>query len=144
MRKRPLAITLAACVVTVTACKTVVTTTTEVRPSRYAAREFTRAIARDSLLKVARSAFDAENIEIQQVDRTAGMIEAGPVAFAATADQPALQATVKLSAQQRNGTTIVRIFATSILEPSQKGGQDARLVDLIQRIERRLDALTAR
>ena len=122
-------------------CKTVVTTTTEIRPSRYAVLEFTRPVSHDSIMAYAQRAVVAENIRVQQIDSDGGTVMAGPVKFPAADGQPALDATVTISAQTTGATTRVRLFASSPLDPEMVGGTDARLMTLIQRIEQQLDKM---
>lgn len=129
------------CALLLTACRTVVTTTTEVRPSRYAVLEFTRPVSHDSIMAFAKRAVTAESIKIQQVDEDGGTLMAGPVNIAAVDGQPALAATVTISAQTSGATTRVRLFASSVVEPEVLGGTDARLMSLIQRIEQQLDRM---
>lgn len=124
-------------------CKTVVTTTTEVRPSRYAAVEIMRRVSRDSVMDYAARAVQQESLKVQKVDRVAGTLSAGPARFAAAADQPALEATLTISAQQLGDDTRIQILASSVLAENEIGGQDARLVSLVQRVKQRLDALIA-
>lgn len=124
------------------ACTRVVTeTTSELRASRYAALEFTRAVSPDSVIAYAQRVLAAENVKLQAVDRKAGTIKAGPVAFAATAEQPALEADLNINTQVAGAATRVRIYATSLVERGQSGGQDARLAAFVQRIRERLEAL---
>ena len=122
-------------------CKTVVTTTTEIRPSRYAVLEFTRPVSHDSIMAYAQRAVAAENIKVQQIDSDGGTVMAGPVKFPSADGQPALDATVTISAQTTGATTRVRLFASSPIEPEKVGGVDARLMTLIQRIEQQLDKM---
>ena|SRR5687767_1385856 len=122
-------------------CKTVVTTTTEIRPSRYAGIEFTRQVSHDAIMKYAEQAVKAENLIVQQIDQDGGTLTAGPARYPATADQPALDATLTISTQTTGNETRVRIFASSTLEQNQIGGKDARLASLVQRVNERLDAL---
>jgi len=122
-------------------CKTVTTTTTEIRPSRYAVLEFTRPVSHDSIMAYATRAVTAENIKVQQVDQDGGTLMAGPVSFPAQDGQPALAATVTISTQTSGATTRVRIFASSAVEPETMGGTDSRLMSLVQRIEQQLDRM---
>jgi hypothetical protein len=134
------------CLVLVTmlaACKTVVTTTTEIRPSRYAGIEFTRQVSHDAIMKYAVQAVKAENLDVQQVDENSGTITAGPANYPASAGEPALNATVTISAQTTGNETRIRIFASSTLEQNQTGGKDARLASLVQRLNQGLDTLIA-
>lgn len=138
MRSALMAVVLMAAL---TGCRTVVTTTTEVRPSRYAVLEFTRPVSHDSIIAYARRAVTAENLKVQSVDAAAGVVRAGPVKLAATADLPELEADVTVSAATQGATTTVRIFASGPVKQTEKGGTDARLMQLAQRIENRLDAM---
>ena len=122
-------------------CRTVVTTTTEIRPTRYAVLEFTRPVSHDSIVAYAERAVKAEGLRIQNADPDAGVLTAGPVKIPAAAGQPALEAVVTISSDTRGAETRVRIFASSPVEQDEKGGTDARLMELAQRVERRLDAL---
>ena len=123
------------------ACKTVVTTTTEIRPSRYAVLEFTRPVSHDSIMAYAARAVTAEKIRIQQVDEDGGTLMAGPVNYPAQDGRPGRAATVTISTQTTGATTRVRIFASSSVDPEIVGGTDARLMALIQRIEQQLDRM---
>lgn len=127
--------------VAVASCKTVVTTTTEVRPSRYAVVEFTRALPADSVLAYARRAAEAEGLKIQRVDRSTGSVVAGPVQYAASNDLPALEALVTIAAIASGPETRVRITASSAVEVNETGGLDARLAELVQRVQKRFDLL---
>jgi hypothetical protein len=122
-------------------CKTVTTTTTEIRPSRYAVLEFTRPVSHDSIMAYAARAVSAESIKIQQIDDDGGTLMAGPVKFPAQNGQPGLAATVTISTQTSGATTRIRIFASSAVEPETMGGTDARLMSLVQRIEKQLDRM---
>ena len=122
-------------------CKTVVTTTTEIRPSRYAGIEFTRQVSHDAIMKYAVQAVKAENLVVQQVDQDGGTLTAGPATYPATAEEPALAATLTISTQTTGNETRIRIFASSALEQDQIGGKDARLAALVQRVNQRLDTL---
>ena len=82
-----------------------------------------------------------EGLRIQNADPDAGVLTAGPVKIPAAAGQPALEAVVTISSDTRGAETRVRIFASSPVEQDEKGGTDARLMELAQRVERRLDAL---
>ncbi|HUP89629.1 MAG TPA: GGDEF domain-containing protein [Longimicrobiales bacterium] len=123
------------------ACKTVVTTTTEIRPARYAVLEFTRPVSHDNIVKFAQQAVRAENLKVQSVDADKAIVMAGPLKMAATGGQPALEALITISAETSGANTRVRIYASSPVEQNQIGGTDARLMDLAQRIEKRLDVL---
>lgn len=123
------------------ACKTVVTTTSEIYPSRYAVIEFTRQVSHNAIMDYAARAVREENLKVQKVDDAAGTVTAGPVKFAADGDQPALDATVTISTESTGNETRVRILASSILEQNQVGGRDARLAALVQRVNQRLEAL---
>ena len=125
----------------VAGCKTVVTTTTEIRPSRYAAIEVTRQVSHDAIMKYAAQAVTAENLSVQQVDQDGGTLTAGPARYPATDDQPALDATLTISTQTTGNETRIRIFASSAIEQNQIGGKDARLASLVQRVNQRLDTL---
>lgn len=133
--------TCAAALVLLAACKTVVTTTTEVRPSRYAGIEFTREVSHDAIMDYAARAVQQERLNVQQIDEDGGTLSAGPVKFAAEGDQPALDATVTISTKTTGNETRIRIFASSVIEQDEIGGQDARLASLVQRVNQRLDAL---
>ena len=122
-------------------CKTVVTTTTEIRPSRYAVLEFTRPVSHDSIMAFAQRAVIAENLKVQQVDEDGGTVMAGPVKYGEKDGLPALDATVTISAQTTGVETRVRLFASSPVAPETVGGTDARLMALIQRIEQQLDRM---
>jgi hypothetical protein len=127
----------------VAGCKTVVTTTTEIHPSRYAAAEITRRISGDSALTYAAQAVQQENLKIRQIDRVQHTLSAGPARFAAAPDQPALDATITISAEPLGDEMRIRIFASSVIEQNEIGGQDARLVSLVQRLKQRLETLVA-
>lgn len=140
MRPRNLIIAVLAAV-SLAGCKTVVTTTTEIRPSRYAALEFTRPVSHDRIVQYAQQALRAENIKIQSVDSDAGTVSGGPVKFAGTADAPELDATVTITTNTTGANTTVRIYTSSAIKQNEVGGQDPRLMELAQRIEKRLDTL---
>lgn len=123
------------------ACKTVVTTTSEIYPSRYAIIEFTRQVSHNAIMDYAARAVHEENLKVQKVDDAAGTVTAGPIKFAAEADQPALDATVTIATETTGNETRIRIVASSVLEKTQVGGPDARLASLVQRVNQRLDAL---
>lgn len=127
--------------VAVTGCKTVVTTTTEVRPSRYAVVEFTRLLPIDSVLVYARRAAEAESLKIQRVDRSTGSVVAGPVQYAASNELPALDALVTIAALATGPETRVRITASSAVEANQTGGTDVRLAELVQRVQKRFELI---
>lgn len=121
------------------ACTRVVTTsTTEIRPSRYAVLDFEQQVPRDSMFNQLRRAVEAEGINVRDADRETGIITAGPVRIAASADQPALDAELSISTQAVGRNSRVRIFASAVLAAGQMGGKDARLMELAQRVERRL------
>jgi hypothetical protein len=122
-------------------CKTVVTTTTEIRPSRYAAIEFTRQVSHDAVMRYAAQAVKAENLNVQHIDQDGGTLTAGPAKYPAAGDEPALDATVTISTETTGNETRIRIFASSALEQNQVGGKDARLASLVQRVNQRLDTL---
>jgi hypothetical protein len=122
-------------------CKTVVTTSTEIRPSRYAGIEFTRQVSHDAIMKYAEQAVKTENLPVQQMDRDGGILTAGPARYPATADEPALDATLTISTQTTGNETRIRIFASSTLEPNEIGGKDARLASLVQRVNHTLNSL---
>ncbi|HEX6559719.1 MAG TPA: hypothetical protein VF021_09665 [Longimicrobiales bacterium] len=128
-----------AMLVLMSACRTVVTTTTEVRPSRYAVVEFTRQIAPDSVLVYAARSAQAENLTIQKVDREAGTVIAGPVKIAESAGLPALEALITIAARSSGPETTVRITASSAVEANQMGGTDARLMELVQRVQKHME-----
>lgn len=127
--------------ITLTACTTVVETTTEIRPSRYAGVEFTREVSHDAIMDYAARALQQEHLQVQQIDEDGGTLTAGPAKFAAEGDQPALDATVTISAKTTGNETRIRIFASSMIEQDQTGGRDARLAALVQRVNQRLDTL---
>jgi hypothetical protein len=133
--------TCAALLVMLAGCKTVVTTTTEIRPSRYAAIEFTRQVSHDAVMKYAAQAVEAENLNVQQIDQDGGTLTAGPAKYPATADGPALDATLMISTETTGNETRIRIFASSAIEQDQVGGKDARLASLVQRVNQRMDTL---
>jgi len=120
-------------------CRTVVTTTTEVRPSRYAVVEFTRAVARDSALAYAVAALKAENLKIQQLNREQGSVVAGPMAVPAENGLPALQALITVTTSTSGSEVTVRITSSATLEPDQTGGTDPRLRAIVERIRRRIE-----
>lgn len=133
--------TCAVLLVVLAGCKTVVTTTTEIRPSRYAAIEFTRQVSHDAVMKYAAQAVKAENLNVQQIDQDGGTLTAGPARYPATAEEPALDATLTISTETTGNETRIRIFASSAIEQNQVGGKDARLASLVQRVNQRLDTL---
>lgn len=122
-------------------CRTVTTTTTEIRPTRFAVLEFSRPVSHDRFVAYARQALTEQNLKIQSVDDEAGVLTAGPVKYAATNELPPLDATVTISAQTQGAESKVRIYASSVLEPGEKGGVDPRLMELAQKIQWRLNQL---
>ena len=128
-------------VLALSACKTVVTTTTEIRPSRYAGVEFTRQVSRDAIMNYAERAMREENVRVQKIDEAAATVTGGPVKFAAAADEPSMEATITISTETRHNETRIRVFASSLLEEDQIGGKDARLALLVQRVSERIDSL---
>lgn len=127
-------------VLVLSACRTVVTTTTEIRPSRYAVLEFTRLVSPDSVVAYAKRAVTAENLKVRSVDQAAATVTAGPRLFARTDSLPALEAQVTISAEASGPETRVRIVVSSPVEAGQRGGVDARLMQMAQQIEQRLEA----
>ena len=124
-----------------TACKTVVTTTTDIRPARYAVLEFERPLSHDNAVAYAQQALKAEKIKIESVDEEKATVIGGPQKIAATGGQPALEATITITATTTGANSRVRIYATSVIEKDAMGGVDARLMELAQRIEKRMDLL---
>lgn len=122
-------------------CKTVTTTTTEIRPTRFAILEFSRPVSHDSIVAYAQRVLKEHNLKIQSIDRDGGIITGGPIKYPARDGLPALDATVTISAQTSGAESRVRIYAASVLEANQKGGVDARLMELAQKIQGRLNQM---
>lgn len=122
-------------------CRTVVTTTTEIRPARYAVLEFTRPVSHDNIVRFAQAAVRAEKLKVQSVDPDKAIVMAGPIKMPASQGQPALEASITISAETNGANSRVRIYASSPVEQNEKGGTDARLMELAQRIEKQLDVL---
>lgn len=120
-------------------CKTVVTSTTEVRPSRYAVTEFTRALSPDSFMVQTKRAIVAVGLKVQREDKSTPSVTAGPLRIAATDSNPALDAVVVISLEARGPQTWIRILASAVLPEGQMGGQDARLAEVVQRIRRLIE-----
>lgn len=123
------------------ACKTVTTTTTEIRPTRFAVLEFSRPVSHDSIVAYAQRTLKEQNVKIQSVDKDGGVVTAGPVKYPARGDLPALDATVTISAHTQGAESRVRIYASSVLEANQKGGIDVRLMELAQKIQSRINQM---
>src|SRR5687767_13526658 len=102
---------LVLCALLMGGCRTVVVeSTSEVRPSRYAAIEFTRQLAHpDSAVAYARRALAAEQLKLQPGSTDGRVVMAGPVRFAVEADQPALEATVSINTVTSGADTKFRI-----------------------------------
>jgi len=134
------------CTLLLAACRTVVVeSTNEVRPSRYAAIEFTKQLAHpDSAVAYAKRAMAAEQLKLQPGSTDGGVVMSRPVRFAAEGDQPALEATVSINTVTSGADTKFRIFASSVVEPNVIGGVDARLVALARRLAGRIEQMIAR
>ncbi|HEY0306000.1 MAG TPA: hypothetical protein VGC44_13600, partial [Longimicrobiales bacterium] len=110
-------------------------TTSEIRPMRYAILEVTRAVAaQDSAIAMAKRALAAENLKLLREERATGTVEGGPVRMAAEGDQPALDATVTITANAQGPATRFRIYASAVLAAGAVGGVDPRLTALVQRV----------
>lgn len=135
------ALLLAACLAT--ACTQVVTSTTsEVRPTRYALVDLTQPLAlHDSAVAYAMRALSIEKIKVQPGEASKGVIIAGPVHFDAEGEQPALDATITVTATTQGSDSKFRIFATSVMPADAIGGVDPRLMALVQRLSRHIDAM---
>ena len=125
-------------------CKTVVTSTTELRPSRYAVTEFARPLLPDSFMIQARRAVVAEGLTVQREDRSVPSVTTAAIKVPATGNEPALDAVVVLSLETRGAEHWIRVLASALLAQGQVGGQDARLAALVQRIRQRIETLTGR
>jgi hypothetical protein len=116
-----------------------VRTTSEVRPMRYAITEFTAgAVPPDSALAYAKRALAAENIAIMREEVATGTVEGGPVHFDAAGDEPALDATVTITAQPQSSGSRFRVYASAVLPAGAVGGVDARLTALVERLKGRV------
>ena len=131
--------------VALTACTQVVTSTTsEVRPMRYALVEFTQQLAaQDSATAYAQRALGAEKIKLQPGDISGGVVSGGPVHFNAEGEQPVLDATVTITAMTRGAETKYRIYASSVMPAGAIGGVDPRLMALVQRLSRHISSMIA-
>ena len=124
-----------------TACTRVVETrtTSEIRPMRYAILEVTHQLASaDSAMAYAKRALAAENLKLMREDRATGTVEGGPVHFDAEGDQPALDATVTVTANTQGSATKFRVYASAVLPAGAVGGVDPRLMLLVQRVSARI------
>ena len=128
-----------------TACTQVVTSTTsEVRPMRYALIEFTQQLAAaDSAVTYAKRALAAEQIKLQPGDVSGGVVVGGPLHFNAEGDHPALDATITITAMTRGAETKYRIYAASVMPAGAIGGVDARLMALVQKMARNINSMIA-
>ena len=116
-----------------------VRTTSEIRPMRYAIVEVTsQAVSQDSAIAHAKRALAAENLKLIREDRATGTVEGGPVHIAAEGDQPALDATVTITANVEGTAGKFRIYASAVMPAGAVGGVDARLTALVRRIAARL------
>ena len=116
-----------------------VRTTSEIRPMRYAIEEITAPIAsQDSAIAYAKRALAAENLKLMREERSTGTVEAGPVHFNAEGDQPALDATVTITANAQGAESKFRIYASAVMPAGTVGGVDARLTELVRRISMRI------
>jgi hypothetical protein len=124
-------------------CTQVVTSTsTEVRPMRYALVEVTHPLASaDSAIVYAQRALAAEKIPLAPGEVKSGVVASKPVHFAAEGDQPALDATVNITAVTRGTETRYRIYAAAVMPAEAIGGVDARLNALVQRLSHHLEAI---
>jgi hypothetical protein len=129
----------------VAACTQVVTsTTTEVRPMRYALIEFTQQLAsHDSAVAYARRALLAERIAVQPGDASTGVVTGGPLRFSAEGDQPALDATINITAMTRGAATTYRIYAASVMPAGTIGGVDPRLLAVVQRLGKHINSMVS-
>jgi hypothetical protein len=128
-----------------TACTQVVTSTTsEVRPMRYALIEFTQQLAaHDSAVAYSRRALAAEQVKLQPGDVSGGVVVGGPLHFNAEGDQPVLDATITITSMTRGAETKYRIYAASVMPVGAIGGVDARLMALVQRMARNINSMIA-
>lgn len=126
-----------------TACTQVVTSTTsEVRPTRYALVDLTQPVAsQDSAVAYAKRALVLEKIRIQPGDASKGVIVGGPVRFNAEGEQPALDATITVTATTQGSESKFRIFATSVMPADAIGGVDPRLTALVRRLSGHIDSM---
>ena len=130
-----------ALVLIASACTRVVDvrTTSEVRPMRYAITEVTADIgSQDTAVAIAKRALAAENIAIMREAVATGTVEGGPVHFDAAGDQPALDATVTITAQTQGTGTRFRVYASAVLPAGAVGGLDGRLKALADRVSARI------
>lgn len=132
-----LVLALAVPVLVAASCTRVVETrtTSEIRPMRYAILEVTREVAaQDSAIAMAKRALAAENLKLLREERATGTVEGGPVRMAAEGDQPALDATVTITANAQGTAAKFRIYASAVLAVGAVGGVDPRLTALVQRV----------
>jgi hypothetical protein len=95
-------------------------------------------VPQDSALAIAKRALAAENIRLLREVQATGTIEGGPLQFAAEGDQPALDATVTITAGGQGSGSKFRIYASAVLPAGAVGGIDARLTALVDRIAGRI------
>jgi hypothetical protein len=138
-------IVLMACLLGTAACTQVVTSTTsEIRPMRYALVEFTQQLAaHDSAVAYAKRALTAEKIAVQPGDVSGGVVVGGPLHFNAEGDHPVLDATITITAMTRGSETKYRIYAASVMPAGAIGGVDARLMSLVQRLSRHINSMVS-
>ena len=138
-------IALAVFLVGVAACTQVVTSTTsEIRPMRYALIEFTQQLAaHDSAVAYAKRAFAAEKIALQPGDVSGGVVVGGPLHFNAEGDQPVLDATITITSMTRGAETKYRIYAASVMPSGAVGGVDPRLMSLVQRLSQHINSMVS-
>lgn len=106
---------------------------------RYAIVEFTQQHGpADSAIAHAKRALAAENLKLIREDRATGTVEGGPAHFAAEGDQPALAATVAVTAKTEGTATKFRVYASAVLPVGAVGGVDPRLSALVQRVSARI------
>ncbi len=140
-------IPLLALVLLTSSCMKVVetTTTSEIRPMRYAILEFTPQLAApDSALAYARRALAAENIKLIPGEASSAVVEGGPVHFDAAGELPALDANIAINAVTQGTATKFRVYASAVMPAGAVGGVDPRLMQLVERISRHIESMIAR
>lgn len=117
------------------------TTTSEVRPLRYAltdvATELTNA---DSALAIARQALTAEDIKLLPASEEQ-TVRGGPIHFAADGELPVLDAELTISLLPDRSPLRYRVYASAVMPAGAIGGVDPRLMALTKRVAQRIQNL---
>jgi hypothetical protein len=130
------AVLAASCVRTVST-----TTTSEVRPLRYALTDVATELSNaDSALAIAQQALVAENIK-QLPAAEARSVRGGPIHFAAEGELPVLDAELTISLLPDRQPVRYRVYASAVMPAGAIGGVDPRLTALTKRIAQRIQTL---